>query len=433
MAGPGNHGAHAQEITGECPEPGIGDLFLLYPFRGAALLHLVVNVRHADNDEAVIVFHAGNLHADIVRFPVRQQTVRHEEGVIPVQGFQQVMAFHCLRELGPVIRMHIFIDLDLAFFKEMPPPPCLCQSILVVVRLVFDKLLRIQIHIEQVRVAPGQRLGNVRIDDAVAPGLFIGFPGSGDLPPDTHDIRHVLADAQDALAAGCIRVFQLGGLELPLISFRVRHVLDENIRCIHRERNPVLFIKLGRSLFVKDLRGSESDHAVRVLPVRVPGKVLVAGKIYPGFGVLGKVHPGHIVQKGGDGLFQLSDLLRFLQKALLFVGGPFGIQLLRKQDNDNQEHHCKADDHNDPVILEKLDKGYLQVGTHMGGQRGIHLIAVRHGHGFVHDEIKFPVRPVYREGKRHRFSCRNAEEPVLCHDLFRGRHSVITDKDTVSI
>ena len=57
------NGINTEESAGELFEPCIGNLFLLHPLHREALLHHFVHIRNSDDDEALIVFHAGNLGA----------------------------------------------------------------------------------------------------------------------------------------------------------------------------------------------------------------------------------------------------------------------------------------------------------------------------------------------------------------------------------
>ena len=163
-----------------------------------------------------------------------------------------------------------------------------------------------------------QRLGDMGVDDAGAARFFVGFLRGGVFAPDAHYVRHVLAHAQHAQPAVSVGIFDLGGLQLPLIARGVRHVLKEDIGRVHGQRHPVVLHKMRRRLGVEDLRVGQPRHAVGRGLVRVFRERLVAGQVHAGSGVLGKGHAGHVVQQGSDGLFQRSDLFRFLQPALVF-------------------------------------------------------------------------------------------------------------------
>ena len=146
----------AEEITDEGPEPRVGNLFFLHPFRSAALLHFLIDIRNANDDKPLIVLHARNLHPDICRPVFRKQAIGHHEGVVALQRLQQRMSIHRPREHGTVIGIDILIDLNLAFLKKVPTAPRLDQSILRTIRDVFDILLCVQVHIIQVSVALGE-------------------------------------------------------------------------------------------------------------------------------------------------------------------------------------------------------------------------------------------------------------------------------------
>ena len=353
MSGLRDDRIETQEVAGECPEPCVGNLLLLHTLHREALLHFFINIRDSDDDEALIVLHAGNLHSDESRPMIRNQAVLHHKGIIMLQRCQKRFPVHRFRELGTVLGIYKLIDLNLAFLKEVPAAPGLGQCIEFIVCPVFDKLLCLQIHIVQIRVAARQRLCNVRIDDPGSPGFFIRLPGRGDLAPDAYHVRHILTDPKHALAAGSICVLELGRLKLVLVPLRVRNVLHEDVGRIHRQSNPVFLVKLGCGFRIKDFRSGMTDHAVRTLLVGILRKTLVACQVHERFGIFGKIHSGHVVEKRGDRLFQFRDLLRFFKKQLLFIRRTLSPELLQQKHNNDREYRGKENEHKDPVIFQE--------------------------------------------------------------------------------
>ena len=157
------------------------------------------------------------------------------------------------------------------------------------------------------------------IHEAGTDGVFIGFLRHGVLMLDLHQVRDILAHAQNAHPPRSIPVFELRRPDLPLIACGIRHILHENVRGAQGERDLVIMYKMSRRLGIEDLRIGKPDHAGRIFLVGILCKSLIACQIDSRTAVLGKGHSGHVVQKGGDGFLQLSDLLRFLQFSPVFL------------------------------------------------------------------------------------------------------------------
>ena len=190
----------------------------------------------------------------------------------------------------------------------MPSVLRLSQGTVLTVPAVLDKFLRIKVDIEHIRIITGQGLGNMRIHDAGAAGMFVCFLRHGIFMLDAHHIRDILAHAKEARTPGSIRVFQLRALELPLISGGIREIFKKDIGRIHGKGDLILPHEIVCRLIIKDLHVGEPDYIVRFFLMRVIRKSLVTGEIYPGLRIFGESHPGHIVQQGGNGLLQLRDL-----------------------------------------------------------------------------------------------------------------------------
>ena len=139
-----------------------------------------------------------------------------------------------------------------------------------------------------------------------------------------------------------------------LVSGCIRHVLNEDVRRIHRQGNSVLIVKLGRSFSIEDFPGRKPDDIVRAFFMRILRETLVTRQIDPCLGVLGEVHTGHVVKERGNRLFQLRNLLRLFQKLLLLIGGALRLQFLQQQENDDRENHDQRNHRAEPVILQKL-------------------------------------------------------------------------------
>ena len=125
-----------------------------------------------------------------------------------------------------------------------------------------------------------------------------------------HHVRDVLANAQQAQSPPGVRILQFRGLQLAQVARGVRYFLVEYKGLVHRQRHLVVQYEVVGRLGVKDLRIGESCHAVGVVLVGIVRKRLVTGQIYPCLCVLGKRHPRHVVQQGGDRLLQIRDLFR---------------------------------------------------------------------------------------------------------------------------
>ena len=360
-----HHGIEAEVVARERPEAGVDDLLLLHALHGAALPHLLVDVRDADDDEALVVLHEGDRHADVAGPVVAHQTVGHDEGAVLRECVEQRLALHRLRELLAVLGVHVLVDLYLRLLEEVPATARLGQRVVLVVGLVLDELFRVQVHVVQVLVAARERLRDVGVDDAGPARLLVGFLGRGNLALDAHHVRHVLADAEHALAPCGVGVLELGRLELVYLAASIRKVLDEDVRGVHRQGDLVLLCEFGRRRLVEDLIRRVANDAVRALLMRVLREVLVAGQVHAGLSVLGEVHARHVVQQRGDGLVQLRDALRLLEQALLLAGRALRLQLLQEQDDDDREDHRERAHHDGPVLLDEAREGHLLIGVHV--------------------------------------------------------------------
>ena len=291
------HDIDANEAACESLETGVNYVLLLHPLLGAALLHLLVDIRHADNDEVVIGLHARGPHAHIDRLAVYQAAVGHPKGIAAPQGLEQGLAVHSLDKCFSVIRVHIFLGIDLAGSKEIRAMTDLCEAARILISAVFDKFISIEIHIEEIRITVCKRLRDVGIDDAVSSRPFVGFLSSGLAPPDAHYIRNVRAHAEKAKAPIRIYEFQLRRLELSPVAGSIRHVLVKYIRLIHGKRHLVILDEVRSCRRVKDLRVSEARHSFRSLLVGIVREGLVAGEVSPGLNVLREGHGRHVGQK----------------------------------------------------------------------------------------------------------------------------------------
>ena len=138
------------------------------------------------------------------------------------------------------------------------------------------------IHADEVardRVQPG-------IDDVGAHGLIVGGPCDVAFPADAHGVRHILAQPEQALLSSPVDEFQLCRLELLPVSRSVRHVLEENIGRVHVQRLFVVLRKVPCRLRVKDFKVRQADHVLRLFPVGIRRKSLVARQIPAGGHIL---------------------------------------------------------------------------------------------------------------------------------------------------
>ena len=185
------------------------------------------------------------------------------------------------------------------------------------------------------------------VHDGRAAGAFIVFCRHDVLMLHAHHVGDILADAQYAEPSLGVDVFQLCRLQLPLLlSGRIRHILEENIGLLHRQGDLVVLHEMLCRLGIKDLGIGQPDHPVRALFVRIIGKGLVAGKINAAFGVLGKGHAGHVVQKRRNGVLQLGDsagrlrlVLRLRQAFAQLLRIPVVVQHHRHDEQEQPQRY----------------------------------------------------------------------------------------------
>ena len=108
-----------------------------------------------------------------------------------------------------------------------------------------------------------------------------------------HD-RDIHAQAQTAQPAGLIGKLHLRGLEMSRIPGCVRHIFDENMRNVHRQRKLVVLGKVSGRHRIKYFKIRKTDDPLRTRFVRIFGKGLVARQVDPARRVLLKDHRRHI-------------------------------------------------------------------------------------------------------------------------------------------
>lgn len=138
-------------------------------------LHLLVHVRHADNDYALVVLHAGDPHSHVDRRPVLQLSENQLKDAAPVQGLRERPALHRPYERRPVLRIHIAICLLPASPEEILSPKQLGQRAAVCVRAVLYIFVGVRIDVIQIHIVPGQGHGDMGKDRTRAPLLFVGL------------------------------------------------------------------------------------------------------------------------------------------------------------------------------------------------------------------------------------------------------------------
>ena len=326
------------EFTGQRLQAFVGDFFLLGPQGRVALLHLLVDVGDSHDDIAVVILHPRDLHAHIFRTVLPVDAVGQEESSVLIQFPDQRLPVQRLFHHLPVFGINKLVRFVQTFLKEMPPAAHLRQAAGSRVRAVFDIFLRVQVDVVQLRVAPGKRLGQMGVDRACAPCFFVFFFGHGLHTADAVGVRHVLGNPQHAFPPVIVNVFPLGNLDLPDISFGVRHILEEDIRLVHREGHLVVLHIALRRLRVEEFRVRQPDDLIRAL---FPGKLregLVAGQVHARPRVLGKAPSGDVVQQGGNGLLQFCDLGGFRQHMLLLAGLPLCLHVQHHQRKDGGDH-----------------------------------------------------------------------------------------------
>ena len=75
------HHINAQIVSGQGVQPGIHDLLFPNPLFCKPPLHQFIDIRYCDDNIAGIIFHAGDLHLHIERFPVFDAAVSHFKNI----------------------------------------------------------------------------------------------------------------------------------------------------------------------------------------------------------------------------------------------------------------------------------------------------------------------------------------------------------------
>ena len=97
---------------------------------------------------------------------------------------------------------------------------------------------------------------------------------------DPGHLGDIHAHAEKAQPAGGVPEFELGRLKVAKHgSLRVRHILEEHIGPLHRQRLPVVLNEVCGGLGVKNLMVGQPNHVLRARFPGIFGKRLVAGEI----------------------------------------------------------------------------------------------------------------------------------------------------------
>ena len=71
-------------------ETGVNNAFFLYPFLCPTLSHQLINIRNGDDDEALIVLHAGYLHQHIERIVSHDPAVGQFNYLVFIQSLLEI-------------------------------------------------------------------------------------------------------------------------------------------------------------------------------------------------------------------------------------------------------------------------------------------------------------------------------------------------------
>ena len=361
---------------------------------GHGVAHFRVHVGDADDDEMIVVLHAGGLHADVDGSAAGELAVGHDEGVFQAEGLHQRFAGHGLAEGFPVLGKDVCAHFRDRVAEEMETAAYLRQRVSVLIPAVLDELLGVGVDIIHVGVVPGQGLGDMGVHEAGGNGFFVGLLIHGVLMLDANQIRDILTHAKDAELTGGVRVFQLCGLELTGIAGGIRNILEENIGRRERKSDFVILDKMPGGFRIENLGIGEADDPFGRALVGIIGKGLVAGQIDAGFCVLGEGHAGHVVQKRKDGVIQRSCLFGFPQFPgvfLLFIHGDKGMEhgggqhigdgiqgkIGEPQLAGQEDHHDQTEEGKDQITLvlfrtlRLTEHGRKSVARDQGQQRDL--------------------------------------------------------------
>ena len=149
------HYIDTDKVTGDSLKTGIDDTFLPDPFFHPALPHQLINIFYGDHNKTPVVFHAGDPHQHVKRFPFFDPAVNQLMHPAPIQRLLKKPAVHGLQECRLVIFVHKYLHFLLAFLKKIRAAPCLIQHPALIVGVEFDVFVGVHINIVQVRVTTG--------------------------------------------------------------------------------------------------------------------------------------------------------------------------------------------------------------------------------------------------------------------------------------
>ena len=161
------------EIASEGVKAGVNETLFLYPHLRLALTHQLVDVTDGNNDEALVVLHAGDGHLDVegpvVLDPAIGDLVRRPAG----KHLFEIVAVHGPDEEVLVLLMYEELRVTLAALEEVRTPPGLGEHAESVIGVVFDELVGIHVDVVEVGVSPCQGMGNIGENLAGVPSCIV--------------------------------------------------------------------------------------------------------------------------------------------------------------------------------------------------------------------------------------------------------------------
>ena len=177
--------------------PVVGGLLLLHSLCCMTVFHLFINICYTKDNKAVIILQTRDSHAYILRTILCYSSECHFEAAVFLQLGSQALSVHGSRYFILILRIYILLNYILCFLKEMPSASCLSKAAILRIRLVLNKLFRINVDVEKTHISMRQSLGNMHKYDSGVLCLLIRLLGHGLLSGDLEALRNILEDTQN--------------------------------------------------------------------------------------------------------------------------------------------------------------------------------------------------------------------------------------------
>ena len=260
----------------------------------------------------------------------------------------------------------------------------------VLIGTVLDKLLRIDINVIKIHISLCQRLCDVGKDYSVDPRLLVIFLCRNFISEDTHILRSIKEDSQNAKFIVGICVFKFGDLNISHDTVKIFSSLIEGQRPVHGQHQLIILRKILNRLIIKKISRSMSDYLGNIL-LNIFRKGLITRQILARIRFLGVINTGHVVQKRRDSLFQIRDLRSLLQKNPLFTREALRFNSPDQLEGYDNEEHRQHGYYVDPVIPQDLCNARLLTCIHIRSQSSIHLMRLNRECDTVHYGIQLEV------------------------------------------